>query len=99
LNSIKSINHITSYGAICNASLNSNKTKIFQEKYNNKCLQYIKDTYDLYSYVDAGQEADPAFGCGKDLKIEYTCPDNSNTTTSHTPGEANGKQFIMNCNQ
>ena len=46
--------------------------------------------------VNVNQLGDPAYGCAKDFRIEYRCP-NGRVETSSLPGETHGKTLYMQC--
>lgn len=46
--------------------------------------------------VNVNELGDPAYGCAKDFRIEYRCP-NGRRETSYLSGETNGKTLYMQC--
>lgn len=75
------------YGANCRAQYGNATWAVSQRCNGSMTCQYT---------VNVNELGDPAYGCAKDFRIQYRCP-NGQRLTSSLPGETNGKTLYMQC--
>ena len=81
--------HILSatYGANCGAHWGNATNSVAWECNGSRACNY---------YVSVSKLGDPAYGCGKDFRIRYQCP-NGNVKDNYLPPEANTKTAYLQC--